>query len=126
MPRRIKNFKPAELEEEIEEQQALTREEMEGLDILQLMEQVNKVTFDSKLDKALLKRHEALLTYAADKVNLSVNEVILLAALIEGVEDVKLEDLSRAYDCSTLKILQMKKDIDSLLVKRFIKKSILR
>lgn len=123
MPRRIKNFKPAELEEEIEEQQALTREEMEGLDILQLMEQVNKVTFDSKLDKARLKRHEALLTYVADKVNLSVNEVILLAALIEGVEEVKLEDLSRAYDCSILKILQMKKDIDSLIAKRFIKKS---
>ncbi|MBQ0030488.1 MAG: ATP-binding protein [Bacteroidales bacterium] len=91
------------------------------------MDAIVKLSEDSGLDSRFFDDAKPYIEFVKDKLGLSANQVILLSLFAElscSRSDVELDQISSHMDCSNLKLLSMKTDLDELCQKGYLTKCV--
>lgn len=90
------------------------------LELIELLELVNKATKDTMLNKERLNSSKELLECVSSRLNLSVEECIMLAVVIEQASAAEISKVAKHFNCSNIMTMTMKKYLDNLVNKRWL------
>ena len=92
--------------------------------ILEAFEIIVELAKDSNLDSDFLTKAAPCISFAAEKLNLTDQQTILLALFVDKSENrILISEIADFIGCSTTRILRLSKDIDSLVDLNYLKVS---
>ena len=97
-----------------------TKQEMT---LLTAVEQIVELSHDSKLESEFFRKAAKPIKYLADKLELSREQVVMMAMFIDNSDDreISLRDLAKQSGCSTTRILKYVKDIKELVSRDMVR-----
>lgn len=91
--------------------------------ILESFEYIVELVENSNLDKDFFEKASRHIKYAAQKLNLTEMQVVLLSVFVDRCEDshIMISEIARYTGCRTTKILRLSDDIDILEAKHYLR-----
>ena len=101
----------------------MKRQETKQMDLLTAIEQIVEKAKDSQLSKEFYRKVNKYIKYVSDKLDLTKEQSVMLALFINKSEDcsIHISEISNEVNCSTVRILRYKNDIDELEKREYIR-----
>ncbi len=114
------------IDEETPNQENREMKELEKVEptLVANMERIVELAKSSGLSAIFYEKTEENAQFVADKMKIAPSEAIVLSLFVElsnGGNTASMDRLSRYLRCSNLKMMKMKKDVDSLVDRGFLK-----